>query len=643
MTDRTSTWGALALAIAIGALTLSGCAPAAEGPVVSGTVAPIAEGVDAAGWTVTAWDVSADPAEELGTATTDADGAFEVAIGADDTGAPVYLDARPADGERALLAAVAAPDSADLTLNERTTVAAGYGLAQFFDDIAADAAADGPAPMAVAPSGEARWLVNAASMAANLADPATGDFGETLTTAPNGSETSTLPTFISLANALSGCLADEATCDALFDAATSDSFAPASAAAAFAGIARDPSAAVEAVYEASLGVDGAEPGLSDPPAAWTLALRFDGDGEDLAGPGNFAIDGDGNIWINNNYDYNADPSVPVCGSDEAFEFAPNGELLTTLQGGGLSGSGFGIAFADDGRLWFSNFGFAAAAPGCPQEQQPPHNSMSVFDGDAPVTPDTGYTQGDLSWPQGIVFDTDGTLWIANCGNDTVALYPDGDPEQARSLTTLGLQQPFGVADNGELVFVTGTVNSAVAVVQRDGTPTAGSPLSGAFDRPMGIAADAAGNVWVANSGGITLPCPQRVESGRGTPSVTMISPDGTTVSTPYTGGGVTLPWGLAVDGDGNVWVANFSDQRVSAFCGADASTCPRGLATGDAISPDDTGYAFDGLTRSTGIAVDPSGNVWVTNNWILVSEQTNPGGHQIVAYVGAAAPVVPGG
>jgi sugar lactone lactonase YvrE len=155
---------------------------------------------------------------------------------------------------------------------------------------------------------------------------------------------------------------------------------------------------------------------------------------------------------------------------------------------------------------------------------------------------------------------------------------------------------------------------------------------------MGIAADAAGNVWVANSGGITLPCPARMAEGRGTPSVTMISPDGT-VSTPYTGGGVTLPWGIATDGDGNVWVADFSEQRVAAFCGADAATCPRGLVTGEAISPDETGYAFDGLTRSTGIAVDPSGNVWVTNNWLTEAEQTNPGGHQIVAFVGAAAPV----
>ncbi|GAC83888.1 hypothetical protein GP2_016_00210 [Gordonia paraffinivorans NBRC 108238] len=86
-------------------------------------------------------------------------------------------------------------------------------------------------------------------------------------------------------------------------------------------------------------------------------------------------------------------------------------------------------------------------------------------------------------------------------------------------------------------------------------------------------------------------------------------------------------------------MGNFAGKRVSKFCGANASTCPPGKRTGDAISPDVTGYFFDGLTRSTGLTVDTSGNVWVTNNWKEIPLQTNPGGLQIVALVGAAAPV----
>ena len=62
-------------------------------------------------------------------------------------------------------------------------------------------------------------------------------------------------------------------------------------------------------------------------------------------------------------------------------------------------------------------------------------------------------------------------------------------------------------------------------------------------------------------------------------------------------------------------------------------------APGAAISPAGTGYRFDGLTRNTGVSVDPSGNVWLVNNWKNAPIQTNPGGYQIVAYLGMAAPV----
>ena len=34
-----------------------------------------------------------------------------------------------------------------------------------------------------------------------------------------------------------------------------------------------------------------------------------------------------------------------------------------------------------------------------------------------------------------------------------------------------------------------------------------------------------------------------------------------------------------------------------------------GVGTGDPISPDGTGYGFDGFVRNTGLAIDPSGNI----------------------------------
>jgi hypothetical protein len=137
-------------------------------------------------------------------------------------------------------------------------------------------------------------------------------------------------------------------------------------------------------------------------------------------------------------------------------------------------------------------------------------------------------------------------------------------------------------------------------------------------------------MWVANSGFADVPCPQGTPPPRGhTGSITLISSNGTSPQPrEFTGGGLSTPWGAAVDGDDNVWVTNFGGQRLSEFCGNQTENCPRGTRTGQPMSPK-TGYGFDGLVRNTGVQIDPSGNVWVANNWKTYPfPQRNPGGYQ---------------
>jgi hypothetical protein len=537
-------------------------------------------------------------------------------------------------------------------VTERTTVAMGFAMAQFIG--AGDKV-----------SGKNPGLRNAAAMSYDLVtEDAT--LSRVLRRFPNGGSTSALPTFNSLANLLTICRRQGIGCARLLDKARTPGGAPAAdTLAAVVNIARYPWHDVGGLYKLSLGghVRGHwQPSLAngEAPDAWTLALRFEGDPPGMDGPGNFSIDAEGNLWVANNYAYSRQSRQPACGSDKLFRFTPTGQTYpgSPYVGGGLSGVGFGVAIDRHDRVWAANFGFEGK--GC--ETAADHFTASVFDLDGTVrSPEQGWAVGGISWPQGTVVDQRENVWVANCGNDSVAqiaadttpLQPSGTPPTAvnfpGSQITAGsgvaFERPFADAVDAQgHVFVTGNASDSVAELSPDGTPVR-MITGGGLHLPMGVVADGNGYVWVSNSRWVVAPCPgvrpakEVAESQpQGGGDVTLIKPNGKPAAQPIATGGLRNPWGITVDGDDHVWVANFGGRRLTELCGSDPSTCPPGKRQiGAAISPA-SGYGFDGLVRNTGVIVDPSGNVWLANNWKNVPIQTNPGGYQIVAYLGLGTP-----
>ena len=124
---------------------------------------------------------------------------------------------------------------------------------------------------------------------------------------------------------------------------------------------------------------------------------------------------------------------------------------------------------------------------------------------------------------------------------------------------------------------------------------------GTIAAPLGLAFDASGNLWVANSNGVG-------EFNRQGVAVT---------STPYTTGGVSNPLAVAVDGAGHVWVANAAGT-VSELSNAGAAVSPSGVYSGPGSKP-------------AGIAIDISGNVWIPSSTA----------NTVTRILGVAAPVVP--
>lgn len=545
-----------------------------------------------------------------------------------------------------------------ITLNERTTVAMGYAMAQFIEGGRV--------------AGKSPGLPNAAAMTRNLVRLRSGRLSRVVATFPNGNSTSTLKAFGSLANLISVCRVQGARCAALLGLAR----VPGGAAAgdtltAVTNMARYPWHASEALYKLSRRArTHYRPALHRKPAAWTLALRFEGDPPALDGPGNFAIDGKGSLWVGNNYVYNREASEPTCFGRSLLRYTPTGQTYpgSPYESGGVSGVGFGITIDKRNHVWVGNFGFSGK--GC--DEEPPANSVSEWWlSGRPISPELEYTGekenekgelkktykggwevGGISWPQATIADVNNNIWVANCGNNSVTEIPDGNPGLAVNYPEnhfalpggFKFSRPFGAASDAEGNVYVGGNGSATVVKMNQSGEVVGRFQGGGLHRPMALATDSEGNVWVGNSTWVVAPCigtfhPERGPRKGGT--VTLIKKNGKISSnSPYEGGGLKNAWGVAIDGADNVWVANFSGRRLSELCGVKVENCPVGKrGVGTAISPEKRGYHFDGLSRVTGLAVDPSGNVWLVNNWKNVPIQTNPGGYSIVAYLGLAAPV----
>ena len=561
----------------------------------------------------------------------------------------------PVAGQTYRLAATVGEGSVprQVKVTERTTVAMGFALAQFIgagDEV----------------TGKNPGLRNAAAMSGDLVNLG-GGFNRVMREFPNGTSTSTLTTLNSLANLVRICRRQDVACARfLAEARIPGASAAADTLAAVVAIARNPWHDVGGLFRLALGAQvgphwGPALGAGEAPDAWTLALRFEGDPKTMDGPGNFAIDAEGNLWVGNNYAYSRQSRKPACGSKVLSRFTPTGQTYpgSPYEGGGLSGVGFGVAIDRSDRVWATNFGFEGKDCETPAN----HFTASVFDLDGTVrSPEEGWAVGGISWPQGAVVDQSEHVWVANCGNDSVTridadttpLQPSGTPPTAVNFpgsqitagTGIAFERPFADAVDAQgHTFITGNASNSVAELSPSGEPVR-MISGGGLHLPLGVVADGNGYVWVSNSRWVVAPCPgvrpaKEVEEDmpKGGGNVTLIKPNGKAQPRPITAGGLHNPWGITVDGDDHVWVANFGGKRLTELCGSDTSACPPGKRKiGGAISPA-SGYGFDGLVRNTGVIVDPSGNVWLANNWKDVPIQTNPGGYQIVAYLGLAAPV----
>jgi streptogramin lyase len=656
-----------ALAVAASFILASGWSTSRAADVGPSTSRELTGSVQIAGQPVSGATVTlyaagaADPAK-LAKGKTDDQGAFKLDAGLPTKETVLYIVAKGgtpkaaaskgANDAIALLAVLSSRPPKTVTVNELTTVASAFTAARFINGESI--------------SGNPLGLRIAAGNVPNLVDSCTGGWGKVLLDPINSTQTVPLANLNTLGSLIAAfaTVADDAWRDRFLKAATATGGpTPKNTLEAMTRIAREPWANPKELYalfdeaypqpkDGSRRAAPFAPYLALVPPDFALSLCFAGGG--MFANGRFMFDKEGNLWSGQNWMPGSQSGVLRSIGGGVIKFTPNGTPLsppiTGFTGMGLDGVGWGTAVALD-KVWASSF----------------NGKILIMDFDGhPLG-----TESDLPFKQkleglmGIGVAPNGDVWVADGSDDQLLLFPGGRFKDGKIVKVTGLASPFDVViDAQNRVWVANSQSDTVVRFPADDPSKVETFRVGLSVR--GLAIDQKGNVWVNSLMSPDFPKPNIPPGAsimeqfkilgaavmsypKPTGIVNMIRPDGTQPAPMgYTGGGaINTPWGLNIDGNGDVWVGNINGRSIVLLAGDETKGHPEGTKTGDLI------HEFTGgsIQIITDVAIDPAGNVWVANNWNSLEGATaeNPtwrtstwgGGSGLTVIYGVAGPVKP--
>jgi len=215
----------------------------------------------------------------------------------------------------------------------------------------------------------------------------------------------------------------------------------------------------------------------------------------------------------------------------------------------------------------------------------------------------------LDKPVGLAFDPAGKLYIADSNNDRI-----------RYISTDGNIHTFAGANQWN-------------TYGGDGGPATAASLY----HPFGVAVDASGNVYIADADNNVV----RKVSTDGT--ITTVAGVGGPVGGfsgdggPATKAQLNRPWDVAVDSSGDIFIADYNNQRIRLVDASGIITTIAG-STGSGYSGDGGAATSAKLNYPTGIAVDWSnGNVYIADSSNNVIRLLTPAAPSITAGVFTAS------
>ncbi len=307
-------------------------------------------------------------------------------------------------------------------------------------------------------------------------------------------------------------------------------------------------------------------------------------------------------------------------------------VISTVAGGGApftpaAAAGVGLAspvgVAADGlgNVYFSSGNTVLKVDGTGSLTRVAGTGKPGYSGDSGPA-----TEAQLNLPKGVAVDGGGALYIADSGNNVVRrVTPDGviSTVAAERLLLPPFSAPAGVAvdtagnlyisDTGNCLVREVTAGGAVVTVAGNGScgfsGDGGAATSAQLNSPTGLAVDAAGRVYIADSGNNAI----RMVSGG---NITTVA--GVGGSAGYDGDGgpavrarLDVPTGVALDAAGNLYIsasASNGIREVRIANGTIATIAGNGRQ----------GFAGDGgaavgaeLWAPWGVATDSAGDVFI--------------------------------
>jgi sugar lactone lactonase YvrE len=334
----------------------------------------------------------------------------------------------------------------------------------------------------------------------------------------------------------------------------------------------------------------------------------------LSEPQFLASDKNGNAYVTNS----CNGTITIFGNGSNGSAAPFATIAVN-NAGTLNG----IALDDNGKIYVADGAEVSVYPALKKK------SVGLLN-ETPIAVLTGSNTG-LQEPTGVALDSSGRIYVADFMAGSLFVYAAlgkrrGLLKDAPIATIAGsntnLIAPWGVAlDSSRNIYVSDNGASSVFIypaLGKDHGPLNEAPtatISGSdtgLEITWGIAVDTNGNIYVAdwNQSSVFVYPPVASSTGQ------LNEVPSATISGANTG--MIGPDGLFVDSSSNIHVADFYADSVSVFPAGSSGNIPPSsgtIGTTTAI----------GLNSPRGIALDPSGNIYVADCPVCYGYPGNPG------------------